>query len=101
MSEYANLAATSIARCYTRTASLRCALQQACWTVQHLSNAADSEKITEGEGYLASHVMCIEVEAADMLVDAGEGAELLNGGFSLLQDHISQALVLPWNILHS
>lgn len=68
--------------------------------MQHLSDAADSEGITEGEIDLASHVMCVEMEAADVLVNAGEGAELLNGGFSLLQHHISHSLVLSWNVFH-
>ncbi len=45
--------------------------------------------------------MSIEVEAADMLVYPGEGAELLDGTLSCFQHLALQALGLPRNIFYA
>ncbi len=44
--------------------------------------------------------MCIEMEAADMLVDSGEGIKALNSCLSRFHDFAMQALGLPWNVLY-
>lgn len=49
---------------------------------------------------LAGDVMSIEMEATDVLVDSGEGAELLDGTLCVLHHLACQALRLPWNVLN-
>jgi len=54
----------------------------------------------EGETDLAGDVMGIEVEAADMLVDAGEGVKALDGALSSLHHLALHRLGAPWNVLN-
>lgn len=44
--------------------------------------------------------MSIEMEAADVLMDSGEGAEFLDGALCCLQHFALQGLRLPWNVLY-
>ena len=52
-----------------------------------------------GEADLAGDVMGIEVEAADMLVDAGERVKALDGALSSLHHLALHSLGAPWNVL--
>ena len=52
------------------------------------------------ESDLASDVVSIKVEATDVLVDPGKGAEFLDGPFCRFQYLTLHTLRLPWNVLN-
>ena len=65
-----------------------------------MSVQANNLSFIVGKADLAGDVMSIEVEATDVLVDPGEGAELLDGALCRLQNLALQALRPPWNVLY-